>query len=954
MKNLRLRNQTKESGKEEKFFLLSFLTYGPSQNSSREKEKMIEFFSQTAKINTIDKHPLTRGARLMERPIGSNDSSLQYPVLETKSHLRFWFFVFGILCFSVLAAALPACAEEADHVAFQSPYVWRLDEAGDFVLPAIAEKMEYVSKPISVDETVTSITVNWDATGPVAVFVSADGGSHYTRAVNGVPLTKDLTKGSTLKWKAILGEDAQLKSLALDFISKDIKGNFGRPELSGFSHRKEFKVSGPSEGSLYNYQVRIRVAESSRVKGADVPCEKMMSDFKDIRFTLPDGQTLLPYALMGIEGKKPDRIATFFVKVPQIPVGGIMLFVYYGAPAESLSSPKDTFDFYEDFTQGAALDPDKWIVSSDPGGSAKTGKDGLLLDAATVTAKNFEYKQGVLEFLASAETGYEIRLVARDPDPASSTDLTLVAYSSGLKDAEHAIVVDNIIKKNDSKPLEAGALHGFRLTADKNNLLTFERLDENFSEIQASTSYEDKQGPAKGHPALKTTGLGLGRSLSKIRWIRARKITFPEPAIDPASVGSEEVVSLPIFSNVGIDQKGNLILLENAKLGEYVVPAIKTNFDIRILVFDGKGDVVIVAMAADGKNYKKNCKKGTYYYAAKGDFPKGKDFSVRLEFLASGDKKGYAENMSFAFRPGNIFLMEPNGGDLVGLGSKKDIRWTAWDYDKAYPMVLSYSLDNGKAWTVISANAPNTGSFEWVVPKNTALLTKEALIRIVDSYDEQVSDASDKPFSIVPGSMKPDEEEEILAPARTGEKKADEIKAQKEKEVLPVDPTLEEIIEKGHRPGTELYDIAVKLVDTVATNPIEDARSSSKEGDIVMVLPAGHEWSQTEREAYLIIQAYLSPQEAGALKGTIVSGRIRKVQKIDLKKFGLPKDVRAREERLEKIREYLQERPLDTEEIVGESQRQIPSNTQAALMKFQARLSKMATDIANTVQRSFR
>jgi hypothetical protein len=178
-----------------------------------------------------------------------------------------------------------------DIKAYHSPYVWRTDGTGDYVLPVIAEKMEYVSQPVSVGGTITSVTATWNASGPVALWVSADAGLHYTPVVNGVPLTTGFTKGETLKWKAVLGDATALNEVTLAFTSASgVSGTFGSPELSGFLYRKPFKIVGSSSGALYNYQVLVRVGESSQSPLPMSPAAAAFGRLHDVR-SPGDGRT---------------------------------------------------------------------------------------------------------------------------------------------------------------------------------------------------------------------------------------------------------------------------------------------------------------------------------------------------------------------------------------------------------------------------------------------------------------------------------------------------------------------------------------------------------------------------------------------------------------------------------------------------------------------------------------
>jgi hypothetical protein len=334
--------------------------------------------------------------------------------------------------------------------------------------------------------------------------------------------------------------------------------------------------------------------------------------------------------------------------------------------AQSLSSPQDTFDFYGDFHNAdGTLDPAKRSVTLAQ--AAAPGTSVGFCWTPDPDNQTFEFKQGMIENVADAVTGYEIRLIARDPDPAAATDATLVAYASGLDGAQHCLVVDNIVKANDPKPATAGTTYGFRLIADKDNNLTFERYDENFSEKQATVSYQDTEGPSKGFVALKTTGLGLGRSLTKFRWIRCRKYATPEPVVDASSLtAAEEPAVLPIFTNTTLDGKKNVVLLGSAKTGQYLTPETKADFDIRIItpVWEAKGLAVDVS-ADGGKTYKKNCADSSYYYASQGDFALGRALRARLTLKKESDTTPYIESLALSYKPGTITLIEPNGGSFA-------------------------------------------------------------------------------------------------------------------------------------------------------------------------------------------------------------------------------------------------------------------------------------------------
>lgn len=109
--------------------------------------------------------------------------------------------------------------------------------------------------------------------------------------------------------------------------------------LQSVTRRVPITVSGSASWQLTAFEVRITVPHQTN----------MQPDFRDVRFTDQDGQTLLDHWL---ESHISSTSAVFWVKVPTIPAqpGQTTLYMYYGNPlADSLSDIHDTFLFGDDF-----------------------------------------------------------------------------------------------------------------------------------------------------------------------------------------------------------------------------------------------------------------------------------------------------------------------------------------------------------------------------------------------------------------------------------------------------------------------------------------------------------------------------------------------------------------------------------------------------------------------------
>ncbi len=63
----------------------------------------------------------------------------------------------------------------------------------------------------------------------------------------------------------------------------------------------------------------------------------------------------------------------------------------------------------------------------------------------------------------------------------------------------------------------------------------------------------------------------------------------------------------------------------------------------------------------------------------------------------------------------------------------------------------------------------------------------------------------------------------------------------------------------------QVYEALVNVVDQKTGDPVEDARSSLKKGDVIAYFPAGHSWSDTEKNSYLIVKLKLKAEDAAKL-----------------------------------------------------------------------------------------
>ncbi len=115
---------------------------------------------------------------------------------------------------------------------------------------------------------------------------------------------------------------------------------------------------------------------------------------------------------------------------------------------------------------------------------------------------------------------------------------------------------------------------------------------------------------------------------------------------------------------------------------------------------------------------------------------------VRISDADDGDPSDVSNNV-FTIDTQSLTLISPNGGESLGSGNLHKITWTSTGQISS--VKLEYSTNAGSTWILIDSGAPNTGSYDWVVP---AITTSSALVRISDAADGAPADASNSVFSI--------------------------------------------------------------------------------------------------------------------------------------------------------------------------------------------------------------
>jgi hypothetical protein len=445
-------------------------------------------------------------------------------------------------------------------------------------------------------------------------------------------------------------------------------------------------------------------------------------------------KTGIPFYREKIESSKPQRLASFWVKIPQIPKEGITIYLYYGnANAEDLSNPEAVFDFFDDFEDKQL---NKWKKETQELAEldAKLTNSQFILKRGELVSRAFKFSHGIIEYLAKNEKKGGISLSIKG-------EKNYTFYSSPYKGAEHCIAIDEIVKKNVSRAIDSARFYHFRILANEKEI-RFERYLDDFKKKDAIV-YLDSSSFG-GYISLNTINSDKEGGIH-YDWIRVRKYSKYLPKV--VGEGEEERVSLPLFKNVTLDSKGNIVLVEGREKGEYVSGKIFSEFRVRIASLDWKekGGRISFDFSADrGDNYKLNCEKQKFYYASKRDFYPGSILVYRARLYRENSRSTPSmEKVILDYRPGKIVVVYPNGGEEVKEGEEIEILWSAMDYEEDYPFELYYILEDKEH--LIAQNVKNKGRFLWNPP---FISSEKVKIKIVDGLDKRIYDTSDFYFSL--------------------------------------------------------------------------------------------------------------------------------------------------------------------------------------------------------------
>jgi len=305
--------------------------------------------------------------------------------------------------------------------------------------------------------------------------------------------------------------------------------------LSSWKYRKKITIAG-SSGAGTNYQVLLKVGESSGASGYDFhleghsakfPSEK--NDSGDIRFTDASGLTLLDFWVEKVEGTSPNRVAYVWVEVSADLGSNADIWIYYGnSAATNVSNGDNTFVFFDDFDSDTI--PTKWTYTGN--GSYSVSNSVLSLYNSDNAGRKYCTQSQVLNPSGS----YAVRAYCRH---AGAYDLYI-----GMRNADYSnrFFHDLAVNYGNYKA------HDLIVGGSQARYVQYESSDTNWHIVEeanfGTTFYAFLDGAQKDSYTVSNQSHGYvgfahsGSSYQYIDWILARKYVSPEPAF--SSAGAEE------------------------------------------------------------------------------------------------------------------------------------------------------------------------------------------------------------------------------------------------------------------------------------------------------------------------------------------------------------------------------------------------------------------------------
>ncbi len=118
------------------------------------------------------------------------------------------------------------------------------------------------------------------------------------------------------------------------------------------------------------------------------------------------------------------------------------------------------------------------------------------------------------------------------------------------------------------------------------------------------------------------------------------------------------------------------------------------------------------------------------------------NMKIRISDVADGVPSDES-NSVFSIAPDPVVtVLTPNGSEIWRTGTVETITWNSSNLDSVR---IEFTTNNGASWTLVAANAPSSGIYQWTIPNVNSQLCK---VRISDPADGVPSDVSDNSFTL--------------------------------------------------------------------------------------------------------------------------------------------------------------------------------------------------------------
>ena len=295
-------------------------------------------------------------------------------------------------------------------------------------------------------------------------------------------------------------------------------------------YRRAIAITGSIVGPQVDYVVPVVVDTRGLVEAGT-----LQATGADLRFAAADGIELPWWTASNVISDQ----ATLWLRVPAIPVGGAIVYLYYGNPAASAgwswnSGPR-TFDFFDDF-EGAALDAQRWSAGQRYGLPTQQGGQLAFYEWTAVNGQvDGDEVQTARTFAGSrvAEFGLTLTLTPQ-PTWRSQELLVRIGAAEDVSTAATAQVVAGWWSNGARDCAPANGVYAGRAQVDA--------AAGRYRLYLGSTLCAEKPLAATSAPYVFNVAIegGWGWTALDLAGFRVRAFADPEPLAGPP--GAEEVL----------------------------------------------------------------------------------------------------------------------------------------------------------------------------------------------------------------------------------------------------------------------------------------------------------------------------------------------------------------------------------------------------------------------------